>query len=291
MRKRFVFIFEILLLALGLYFYFYNEVVHQKLVSNHLLKVAIEFLLFLLILRFISGIVQVLYNSKKKLGRVGRDNFLSGINNISNLLIGLGLVLTLFKAFGIEIRTLLTSLSIVAAAIAIISKDYVNDFLAGLYFSFSNYIEINDLVQIGDIRGRVVELEMLKIKIINDNEDLVILPNTKVYLSEIINFTKRDKKSMSIDFQLDVRFVTNIETLEIELRDTLKEFDNYIESGSINLKIIEIKKDHIDFIFMYSLKSLDNDIIKSIRKKINRKVYNLISSLSNNETSDDAKKS
>ena len=146
------------------------------------------------------------------------------------------------------------------------------------------------MVQIGDIRGRVMELEMLKIKIINDNEDLVILPNTKVYLSEIINFTKRDKKSMSIDFQLDVKFITNIEALETELLDTLNEFDNYIESGSINLKIIEIKKDHIDFIFMYSLKSLDNDIIKSIRKKINRKVYNLISSLSNNENTDDVKK-
>jgi len=93
------------------------------------------------------------------LSRLQRTNFQYGIDNIARVLITLAGVVFIFQLFGVEFRTLLTSISIVAAAIAIISKDYITDFLVGLYFSFSKDFEINDYVRFGEQKGKITELQ------------------------------------------------------------------------------------------------------------------------------------
>ena len=61
------------------------------------------------------------------------DNFHFGINNIAKLLFATGLIFYVFNLFCIHPLNLITSLSIVAAALAVITKDFINDFLMGIY--------------------------------------------------------------------------------------------------------------------------------------------------------------
>ncbi len=244
--------------------------------KNNVLNSIIQFVLFFLLTKIITTSIYFLYTKRQKIEFSKKDNFYYGINNIANVLIGIGFVISLFDSFGIELKTLLTSLSIIAAAIAVITKDYISDFLVGIYFSFSRNIEIDDYVKIGNHKGRIIEIEMLKIKLLNDNEDLVILPNGMVYSSEIINYTKSMINAMSIDFQLGIKIIEEIETLEYELQGELKEFQDFIELNSFQLKIIDLKKDFIDFKFLYKLKSLDVELQKKIRKKTIRKIYNYV---------------
>lgn len=244
--------------------------------ENKLLESILQFVLFFLITKILTTVSYYAYCKKQKIEVSKKDNFYFGINNISNVLIFIAFVIFLFKGFGIELKTLLTSLSIVAAAIAIIAKDYITDFLVGIYFSFSRNIEIDDYVKIGNHKGKIIEIEILKIKLLNDNEDLVILPNVMVYSNEIINYTKSMINTMSVDFQLDISIIEEIETIEDGLKNELKEFHEFIELNSFQLKIIELKKDHIDFKILYKLKSLDVELQKKIRRKTIRKIYNYV---------------
>lgn len=155
------------------------------------------FAIFFLTVRSSALIIQSIYSNRKNLQAGAKNNFFFGVSNIATLLIIVGSIVAIFNLFGIDIRTLLTSLSLVAVAITILTKEYINDFLVGLYYSFSRYIEINDYVKVGGHKGRILEIEMLKIKLLNDDNDIVILPNNMVYSSEIINYTKRDVRSTS----------------------------------------------------------------------------------------------
>ncbi|MEM6319601.1 MAG: mechanosensitive ion channel domain-containing protein [Bacteroidota bacterium] len=202
----------------------------------------INYLGFVLLFSLATRLIKYLYAKRNRLLRNHRNNIHFGIDNIARVLLGLGFIITVFGLFGIDLKSLLTSLSIVAAAVAIISRDFINDFLVGLYFSFSRNFEINDYIKMGDHRGKTTEIDILKIRLLNDDDDLVIIPNSKIYNSEIINYTKRDIRRMSIDFQLDIKAVSDIESLEKDLITSIADFSEYIEPASYNLKIMEVKR-------------------------------------------------
>lgn len=236
-----------------------------------------NFIAFWLIVDISLKIFKFLYLKGRKIFKGQRNNVIYGITNISKLVIGLGFIISIFNAFGIDIQTLLTSISIFAAAIAIIIKDFIFDFLIGLYLSFSKDFEIGDYVKIGIIKGHIIEINMQKVRFQNDDDDVVIIPNSKIYMNEIINYTKRDIRLTSIDFQMDINVVESIELLEEELIKILGEFQELIEAQSYNLKVIEMKKDYIDFKFQYKIKALDSEMQRKIRKQTIRAVFSYIS--------------
>ena len=108
--------------------------------------------------------------------------------------------------------------------------------------------------------------------------DIVIIPNSKVHFNEIINYTKRDMRFMTVDFQIALKYLANIEQLEKELILSLKSFSEYIEPKSYNLKVVELKMDYLELKFQYQLKLVDMDLQRKIRKKTIREVFNFISS-------------
>jgi|GEM_PF-243169 len=253
-------------------------VIHELTVKHNVLRVMFSFLTYVLTIDLIRRVVGYSYGKRNRIGARSKDNFLFGINNIAKVLIGVGGIVAMFGMFGIDLMTLITSLSIVAAAISIIMKEYINDFLVGIYFSFSKNFEINDYVQLAGQKGKITEIQLLKIKLLNDDDDLLIMPNSKVYGNDIINYTKRDIRLMSIDFQIDINLVDDIESLENELITALKDFEEFLEADAYNIKIVEMRKDSLDLKFQYKLKKLDYELQRQIRRKTVRHVFNHITS-------------
>ncbi|MBC6995210.1 mechanosensitive ion channel [Neolewinella lacunae] len=276
MLKNLFYFAELLLIALLVYLKYYSAAVSNYLADHTEVRTVFSFIFFVAVVDFVRRSFSRWYARQHRLNPNQKANFQYGLDNIAKLLIGMGLIVSLFAFFGVDIHSLLTSLSIVAAAIAIISKDYISDFVVGIYFSFSKDFEINDYVKLGEHKGKITELQMLKIKILNDDDDSVVIPNGKIYNNEIINYTKRDIRLMSIDFQININNVGNIETLEDELIESLTMFGEFIESHSFNLKIVEMKKDSIDFKFQYTLKRLDQELQRQIRRKTVRQVFSHI---------------
>ena len=240
------------------------------------LYILVSFIVFAGIVDAIRRGIRLWYLHNHHFNRRVKANFDYGVDNIAKVVIVFGAVVYLFQLFGVDPRTLLTSLSIVAAAIAIITKEYINDFLVGLYFSFSQNFEIYDYVKMGEHKGKITELQILKIRLLNDDDDSILIPNSKVYNSEIINYTRRDIRLMSIDFELTTANVSTLEQLEEDLSNSLADFKEYIEPGSFNLRIVDMKKDYVELKFQYRLKKFDIEMQRQIRKKTVRQVFNQV---------------
>lgn len=286
MKTALKIILELILLTGAIYIKYFEEQLSSSITNNNLLDALISFLIYVLILRLCVSFVRLLYIGQRKIKQINikKDNILIGVRNVYRLLFSLGLVVTLFALFGIDIQTLLTSLSIVAAAFAIISKEFINDIGIGIYNSFSDNFEIDDYVKIGGQKGKILEIGLLKLKLLDDNDVSVYIPNSKVYSNEIVNYTKRDFSLMNIDFQLDIRFVKSIELLEEELVKSLEKFSEYIVRDSYNLKIVDVKKDYLDFKFQYTLINMDRDLRISIRRQTVRQVFSYITERSLDST-------
>lgn len=279
MNKKLILVIYGLLLLTVVYLKYFNPTTMVMFAENRFLESVTSFIIFLFIINILSNIAKFIYSTSHRIPKEKKNNVHFGIENIARFTISIGLILFLLSAFGINISEFITSLTIVAAAIAILSKEFIVDFLSGLYLSFSNTFEINDYVKIEDQKGKIIEISMLKVKLLNDNDDLVSIPNSKVHYQNIINYTKRDARLMNVDFQIALKYVNNIEKLEKEIIGSLRSFSQYIEPKSYNLKVVEMKMDYLELKFQYKLIQVDMEMQQKIRRKTIREVFNFISSM------------
>ena len=278
MKKYWIVIINAVLLFGVIYLKFFNAVTSKIITDYYQLQSVLAFVIFYIAINFFSNAAKYFYSKKNNIPLNKKNNVHFGIENIANFTVGAGLFIMFLSIFGINPSELITSLTIVAAAFAILTKEYIVDFLSGVYLSFSNTFEINDFVKIDNQKGKIVEIGMMKVKILNDDDDIVIIPNSKVYYSEIINYTKRDVRLMTVDFQIALKYIDSIEQLEKEIISSLKSFSAYIEPKSYNLKVVEMKMDYLEVKFQYTLILVDMDLQRKIRKKTIREVFNFISS-------------
>ena len=270
-------LFELSVLGAGVYLIQFNDRLLWERGRPEFWRVLLYFLMTVAILNVITRFVKWLYQRQNYARRRGAKNFVYGVENIRKLLLGAVIVFTIFSLLGIDFRTLFTSLSIVAAAIAIVSKDFVNDLIVGIYYSFNDVFEVGDYVRFYTYKGRVTDIGLLKVKIQNDNDDVVILPNGKVYANEIINYTRRDIRLMSVDFEMDIKAIGNVDQLERELTESLWEYADEIEPSSYLLKIIEVKKDHMELKFQFRLKPHDRLEQRELKRRVVRELFSYVS--------------
>jgi small-conductance mechanosensitive channel len=238
--------------------------------------VLLNYIYFLLILGFSKGFIFFWYRKSKKVEQQRTDNIILGINNIYVLVVGVVTILTGIALMGIDVKGFFASLSIIAAAIAIISKDYISNVIGGMLIAFSSNINIGDYIKVGGNKGKVIDMSITMFSLLTDDDDVVIIPNNMVYALDVINYTKRAIKKTSIEFEITLEAISTVSQLETDLIATLTEFYRIIQSDSYNLKAVGIKKDYIEFKFQYILDIPDREKEKDIRKKVIRRVVQII---------------
>ncbi len=234
------------------------------------------FLLFATGLNLAISLLMIIYRIRKGMRYNSQDNITTGVQNIYVLIIALAVIAFMLSLWGVEMKTLFTSLSIVAAAIAIVSKDFIASIIAGFVIVFSRQIAIGDYVKIGEQKGKVVDITLTKLALLNEDEELVFISNEKAYHSEVINYTRGEVKRVSIPFELKSNFEGTVEELEEDLIQTLDIYKDQINPKSFNLRIVDIKKDSISFKFQYSLDKINRVLEKEIKRKTARRVLNYI---------------
>lgn len=266
----------IIITSILVYIHYFESPLHDFIEKYAISTLIISFLIFYAIINASALLLKLLYSKQNKIKLEQKNNVHYGIENIAKLIIGIGLAVTALAAFGIQLWEVIASITIVATAIAIITKEYIADFLVGIHLSFSNMFEVGDFVKVGDKKGEVLGVNMLKTLIRNEDDDIVMLPHTSVHYNEIVNFTKKNIRQMSVDFQLEKNYIQGVEDLKKQIVGSLKHLDKFIDSNSYELQVVNVKNGYFDFKFNYTLKKVSMDIHKKARRIIIHEVYQFI---------------
>lgn len=244
--------------------------------GHYLLDHILGFFYIVSIFSLVRELLIFWYRKSKFLSESRTDNIVVGLNNIYALLIAITVLLTVLGLFAINVRELFASLSIIAAAIAIIAKDYISNLIGGMLITFSNNIAVGDHIKVGNNKGRVLDISISMFTLLTDDDDVVTLPNSTVYASEVINYTKRIIKKTSIEFEISLSAMHTVRQLEQDLIDSLAAYHDSIKEDSYHLKTVSIKKDAVEFKFQYVLDIPDRTKEQEIRKKVIRRVVQII---------------
>lgn len=230
--------------------------------------------IFLMFLDFVQFFTIKVYRRRHKIW--ADDNFTIGIRLIYTLLLAVGLIVGILSLFQIDVRELFTSLSIIFAGLAILSKDYVSNMINGMIITFSGQLTIGDNVSIGQHRGKITDITLSSLHIQNDDDDVVYIPNNVVLAAEVVNYTKREIKRTSIDFEIYMKYLMSVEQLEQQLVEALSPFYNLIKPDSYYLRVAEVRKDSVALKFQYILNQPNKDLERQIRRKTIRRLVEII---------------
>jgi small-conductance mechanosensitive channel len=258
----------------AVYIRFYDPFEFSQHYTDNVAHTLVNFVIFVFGARLMLQIVEY-YLSK---GRNASSNVKLGLRNIYYIFVALALLMLGLSLIGIDYRTLFTSLSIVAAAIAIVTKEFIAEILCGIIMSFSKRILINDYVRIGEMKGKILDMGLHKITFLNEDDDIIFIPNSKVYNSEIINYTQSDQRRINIDFELIISMVNNFEQLEQDLRDELKDIEPLIDPTSFVLKITNLTKDVVELKLLFTSTSAEPEDVRDLRRRTTRRLLNYVKS-------------
>ncbi len=213
-----------------------------------------------------------LYRRRNKKNNRVRGNYLLGISQIATLLNVIFLVLGLMLVFGINPKEFLTSITIVAMAIALLFRDYITNMISGLLIMFSDQFTIGDTVRIGEYQGKIMDITLANIMVKNDDDDVVLIPNNTAFTTNIINQSLQNSKKLTIDFELPLAHAHHQEALERDLVSVLEHHAKEVVQGSFQLKVVGVSKDSVHYKLQFSTIKKDTGLRRKLRNDLYLKV-------------------
>ncbi|SMC93795.1 mechanosensitive ion channel family protein [Pedobacter africanus] len=245
-------------------------------------KVAGALMVFLgpsLIISVVRLTIIYWYIRKHKFKSNVKDNFILGINRIESILNTVFMVVAAVTLFDITLDRFIFSVSIVAAAIAVTFKEYINNMINGLIIMFSDRLSLGDHIRIGDHEGKILDITLINMILQNEDSDMVIIPNSLAFSSVIVNQSKQNTKKLSIEFDMSLANGFTPEYLENHLNKVISSYSENVVEGGLTVKTIAINKDVVIFKAMILLKRYDKVKEREIRRAINTALIRLSATL------------
>lgn len=160
---------------------------------------------------------------KGKLNFKGTDtavNFLSKIIKTIIYIIA-GFIIT--KELGYDLNGLATGLGIGSVVVALAAQELAKNIIGGFSIIIDKPFEIGDYIETTTCVGTVEDITFRSTRIRDINNQIIVVPNSIVADSSLINATKREKRRYELRLTLELN--TPLEKVH-ELSNTLKELLN-----------------------------------------------------------------
>ena len=142
---------------------------------------------------------------------------------------------------------------------------------------FSNEIQLKEIIQIGEYKGKIIDINFLNIELKTGDGNIVFVPNAKVLNSEIVNFSKSKIKTIRKEFYLDFGFFGKIDQLESEISKELEEqFKEVSGLDSVELEIEDIRFNRVKVNLLITVSRYTLSIENKISKFASRYILEFV---------------
>lgn len=267
-RKRVAFIVKLLLL-LGLLYvrFYYREWVEAEEHLSGLVK-ALVFYLTANLLISLARIMSVHVYIRGKQLENEEDNVVLAINRIAILLNVAVLIGAFFLLIEIDWQTFFASFSLVAVATVLLTKDYISNTVNGLIIMVSDRISLNDYVKIGGHAGKVVDITLSNVHLLDDARRTILIPNNTAFASDIINYTRKTTSYVEVNFDIKPEKIKDLNLLEGELVEAMHPYDELIKNNTYELVVEQVLTDKISLQFRFALRRPSFDKEREIKHRV-----------------------
>ena len=230
-----------------------------------------------LLLRLVDFVAQVLRN-KARGDRGARDmQMVVFIRDFLKAIIGIiGLLMILDKAFLVNVTSILASLGLAGAAIALAAKESIENLIASFVIFFDKPFTAGDVLKVNNISGTVEKIGLRSTRIRTDQKTYVTVPNKQMVDSVVDNLTLRTQRKGEL--RLEVGLSTSSEELD-KLIEGIKQLlqKDTVEKGTVFMNDITGNAYLVNV--DYFTAPITQDEFNEVKQAINLDVLRLMESL------------
>ncbi len=163
----------------------------------------------------------------------------SFIISIVTVVLYVALVIVVVSSLGFSTAGIIAGFSAVALAIALALKDSLGSLANGVIIIFTKPFKKGDYVQIGDYDGLVQDIRLFNTKILTYDNVEVIIPNSDILSSEMVNYSTMPLRRVVID--VPVPYDADIAAVKATVLNSLTSYRYSVSqpSPSVVLKAYE----------------------------------------------------
>jgi MscS family membrane protein len=220
------------------------------------------------LLRIIDFIALVLAHKAEATHDKTDDQLVIFFRDFLKVIVGIIGVLMLVKAcFNQPIGGLLTSLSIVGAAVALAAKESLENLIASFIIFFDKPFITGDTVKVNLITGQVEKIGLRSTRIRTADKTLVTVPNKQMVDSVVDNWSMRTNRRGEIKLELAVQTSTaKTQDLIAVIKKILQSKTDMISSSTVHLT--EINKNGILIIAEYFTPHIHIETFNQLKEEV-----------------------
>jgi MscS family membrane protein len=180
-----------------------------KLSLQQFLDSGVKFMFIILMirvsLRTLEFISIILENKSRLTKDLSDDQLVLFFRDFFKVIIYIiGILLVLRYVFNESIGNLVTSLSIVGAAIALSTRESLENIIASFIIFFDKPFTVGDLVKVSGFTGTIEKIGLRSTRIRTQDKTYISVPNKQMVDSIVDNISLRSERKIEMDLQLSV---------------------------------------------------------------------------------------
>ena len=194
------------------------------------------------------------------------------------ILVIIGVLLVLHFSFHRNIGNLLTGLSIVGAAIALATRESLENLIASFIIFFDKPFATGDTVKVLQFTGTVEKIGLRSTRIRTESKTYITVPNKQMVDSVVDNISLRTQRKVDIKLEMDVE---NVSTKLNELIASIKKIlqsKEMVESPHVHL-IETGKQAHIISVDFFAPITQTLDEFNDLKETVNLEIISAIEAM------------
>jgi len=167
------------------------------------------------------------------------------ISTASNLVMVFG-ILVILSQLGISLGPLLAGLGVAGFILGFALQDSLSNFAAGVMILLYRPYDVGDFVDVGGVVGTVDKMSLVSTSLLTIDNQLYIVPNSKIWGDVIKNVTAQ--KIRRVDMVFGISYSDDIENAEAVLADILKAHEKVLDDPESVIRLHTLGESSVDFI-------------------------------------------
>jgi MscS family membrane protein len=240
----------------------------QQLIDS-VVKLMFIILLIRVTLRTLEFIAIILENKARLTKDLSDDQLVLFFRDFFKVILYIiGVLLVLRYVFNENIGNLVTSLSIVGAAIALSTRESLENIIASFIIFFDKPFTVGDLVKVNGFTGTIEKIGLRSTRIRTQEKTFISVPNKQMVDSIVDNISLRSERKIEMDLQLSVT------TSAQALADFANHLRNFLKSeNDLNSYLVFVsesgKQYHALHVECLVNMQMDIDAFQILRERIN----------------------
>jgi len=209
-----------------------------KLTAQQIIESLVKLLFIILFIRVclrILEFISIILDEKAKLSKNQTDDqlILFFRDFFKVILYLIGILMVLHYVFNENIGNLVTSLSLVGAAVALSMRESLENIIASFIIFFDKPFTVGDMVKVNNFSGTIEKIGLRSTRIRTDNKTYISVPNKQMVDTIVDNISLRTERKIEMDLQLSIATsATSMSAFAQYLRSTIATIAT-IESSTV----------------------------------------------------------